>query len=598
MAPRQSTGPSQSQGSVGGHASGSGSQSAAGAADAGNTEPIISQPGTYSLQDVIAGCKIFVQRPDPDSTEVEQRKAEILSMRRTASNRLNKNSRLASIRAKRRRKAQQAAGASTPSKKAADEVDKTVVVVEDGFDEDEEMEDADGQTEYYVHYVEFNKRLDEWVPASRLITTRELEWPLAPQAQSSSQASTTAEKRKTGSTTSSATATPSRPSASSQPSSSQSNNLLKKAVLSLGGTTIEVKAEPGQQLQPIDPNNPAAVGGGTGLAQPNGEGVAVVPDTEEDPPTFSKAAEIEKLRTSGSMTQAVSEISRVKNLNKIQMGEFEVETWYFSPYPIEYSYIDTLYICEMCLHYFPSAFILKRHRSKCTLVHPPGNEIYRHEDISFFEIDGRRQKTYCRNLSLLSKCFLDHKTVYFDVDPFLYYVMTRRDHTGAHIIGYFSKEKESAEGYNLACILTLPQHQRSGYGRLLIDFSYELSKREGKLGSPEKPLSDLGLMGYRAYWMETIVEILLDLDKKEGADNETSIDDLAIKTSINHADILHTCTALNMLKTVDNKHFLCLSDGVVEQYQRAMSKRRRRIVSERLNWTPPVFTRAQLKFGW
>ena len=29
-----------------------------------------------------------------------------------------------------------------------------------------------------------------------------------------------------------------------------------------------------------------------------------------------------------------------------------------------------------------------------------------------------------------------------------------------HIVGYFSKEKNSAEGNNLACILTLPAYQR------------------------------------------------------------------------------------------------------------------------------------------
>jgi histone acetyltransferase HTATIP len=141
--------------------------------------------------------------------------------------------------------------------------------------------------------------------------------------------------------------------------------------------------------------------------------------------TFSKEAEIEKLRTSGSMTQSVSEVARVKNLNRIQMGAHEVDAWYFSPYPQEYAHLPILYLCEFCLYYFPSHFMLGRHRKRCKLLHPPGNEIYRHEDISFYELDGKRQLQYCRNLSLLSKCFLDHKTLYYDVTPFLYYVMVR-----------------------------------------------------------------------------------------------------------------------------------------------------------------------------
>lgn len=77
---------------------------------------------------------------------------------------------------------------------------------------------------------------------------------------------------------------------------------------------------------------------------------------------------------------------------------------------------------------------------------------------------------YCQNLCLLAKMFLDHKTLYYDVEPFLFYVMTESDSTGAHFVGYFSKEKRSPH-FNVSCIMTLPVRQRKGWGNLLIDFS-------------------------------------------------------------------------------------------------------------------------------
>ena len=81
-----------------------------------------------------------------------------------------------------------------------------------------------------------------------------------------------------------------------------------------------------------------------------------------------------------------------------------------------------------------------------------------------------REQIYCQNLCLLAKQFLDHKTLYYDVEPFLFYVVTEASPLGAKFVGYFSKEKRSPTN-NVSCIMTLPVRQRRGWGNFLIDFS-------------------------------------------------------------------------------------------------------------------------------
>lgn len=269
----------------------------------------------------------------------------------------------------------------------------------------------------------------------------------------------------------------------------------------------------------------------------------------------------------------------------IELGQHRIKPWYFSPYPSEIVSKPCIYLCEFCLKYCKGKIPLKRHRLKCYFNHPPGNEIYKKDSLSFFEIDGRKNKMYAQNLCLLAKCFLDHKTLYYDTDPFLFYVLTENDNRGSHIVGYFSKEKESSEDYNVACILILPPFQRKGYGKLLIEFSYVLSKDEGKTGTPEKPLSDLGLLSYRSYWAETILNRIIEIKNGETQDKATvTVNELAEYTSIKKDDVVSTLQTLNMIFYYKGQHLITLTDEIMEAQKRFAEKRKIRIDPLCLSW--------------
>lgn len=279
--------------------------------------------------------------------------------------------------------------------------------------------------------------------------------------------------------------------------------------------------------------------------------------------------------------------TRIKNIEMIELGRHRIKPWYFSPYPQELVSLNCIYLCEFCLKYVKSRKCLQRHLTKCTLRHPPGNEIYRSGTISFFEIDGRKNKIYSQNLCLLAKCFLDHKTLYYDTEPFLFYVMTESDERGHHIVGYFSKEKESSEDYNVACILTLPPFQRKGFGKLLIEFSYELSKIEGKVGSPEKPLSDLGLLSYRSYWSETLLEILIKAPTDENGEKpQITISEISEQTSIKRDDIVSTIQYLNLINYYKGQYIITINEEAEQMYNIASKKRKLRIDPSYIHWTP------------
>lgn len=217
----------------------------------------------------------------------------------------------------------------------------------------ERRETTGAATEYYVHFIGFNRRLDEWVKADRL------------------------------------------------------HQLLPKQV----GAGCDRKRK-------LDP---AITGGSNTVLNPHDE---------------AAAGELD------AATQREHEAAtRVKNINTVVLGKWEMQTWYYSPFPREYAGCATLFFCEYDLHFMKRREALQRYLKRCEIMHPPGDEIYRCDHISVFEVDGARARSFCQNLCLLAKLFLDHKTLYYDVDPFLFYVMTEWDENGCHPVGYFSKEK-------------------------------------------------------------------------------------------------------------------------------------------------------------
>lgn len=178
---------------------------------------------------------------------------------------------------------------------------------------------------------------------------------------------------------------------------------------------------------------------------------------------------------------------------------------------------------------------------------------------------------FCQNLSLFAKLFLDNKSVFFDVAGFNYFLLAYTpppssssassspgDVPGGdsapdsppapQVVGFFSKEKMSWDNNNLACILVFPPWQRKGLGALLMGASYEISRREGVLGGPEKPISDLGLKGYKRYWAGEIGRWLLGLPEAgEAGEVVVDVKDVSRATFIAPEDCLQVLREMGVV---------------------------------------------------
>ncbi|KAF2195402.1 hypothetical protein K469DRAFT_543734 [Zopfia rhizophila CBS 207.26] len=252
------------------------------------------------------------------------------------------------------------------------------------------------------------------------------------------------------------------------------------------------------------------------------------------------------------------------NVLEVVLGSLLIRPWYPSFYPEELvgRTVERLYVCQWCFKYSKELMGFLGHVKVCPLRNtaPPGKPIYTQDGYSLYEIDGEEHKLYAQNLSLFAKLFLDTKSVFYDVTTFLYYLLVSHSPTPSitmtlpsskpnpphtqQVVGFFSKEKMSWDNNNLACILIFPPWQKQGLGQILMGASYEISKREGRLGGPEKPLSELGKCGYQHYWSQTVARTILAASSKK----TLSVLDIRNETYIVPEDIIATLQAMDVLE--------------------------------------------------
>jgi histone acetyltransferase MYST1 len=171
------------------------------------------------------------------------------------------------------------------------------------------VNEISAQVEYYVHYEGFNRRLDEWVGRERLKKLDEA----GAAGDGGAIGGIAGRKRARGD------------SSSAPPAGSGLNDGLENGGGgggdgSSGGVGGERKITRNQKRIHDEINHVQ-------------KSIA-----EMDPATAALEKEHEAL-------------TKVKYIDKVQIGKFEIDTWYFSPYPEEYGKMPKLWTCQYCLKY-------------------------------------------------------------------------------------------------------------------------------------------------------------------------------------------------------------------------------------------------------
>ena len=112
--------------------------------------------------------------------------------------------------------------------------------------------------------------------------------------------------------------------------------------------------------------------------------------------------------------------------------------------------------------------------------------------------------------------------------------------------------------------------------------AYQITIREGAVGSPEKPLSDLGQLSFRSYWTEVLLRTL------QAHRGNLSIKELSAVTAIKMEDIISTLQAINCIRFWKGQHVISVAPKIVDDHlAKHYARASLRCEPARLKWQPP-----------
>jgi histone acetyltransferase MYST1 len=114
----------------------------------------------------------------------------------------------------------------------------------------------------------------------------------------------------------------------------------------------------------------------------------------------------------------------------------------------------------------------------------------------------------------------------------------------------------------------------------LVSFSYELSKIEKKVGTPETPLSDMGQVTYDSHWARAICTILKDYH------SPLSVSILSEMTMFTEQDIVATLKRLDLIRYIKGQPVICAPLDVLDDHLKKAGSTGLPVDPRKIVWSP------------